>query len=142
MFYYRAGNISTKTNWSLPTKLAFNKWLNKWSKTTGLINYNVYLTGGFCEKYFLNEDLQTPDIDLLITPVKKTNIKYTELKNILEQAIKIGFNNKLLIDIWYNANAPYDLSLKTNSKNNISNSIIILISRQGIFFLDIYLTKM
>ncbi len=52
MFYYRAGDISTTTRWKKPTKKSFDLWFDEWSKEVELNNYNIYLTGGFCEKCF------------------------------------------------------------------------------------------
>ena len=102
MFYYRKGDVSTDIRWKRPSKTPFNKWLNEWSKTPGVNKYDLYLTGGFCQNYCLNKNLKTWDIDISL--VKKshiTNIDFIELKNILDEAIKIGFEKKLLIDIKY-----------------------------------------
>ena len=99
MFYYKRGNVFTKTGWDLPSKTIFNIWLKKFSNLFGINNYNVYLTGAFCQNYFLNENLETYDIDVIIVPQKDTVINYVELKNILDEGSKIGFELNLLIDI-------------------------------------------
>lgn len=123
MFYYRAGDISTTTRWEKPTKKSFNSWLCEWRKVVELNNYNIYLTGGFCEKCFSDEKRQTWDVDLFITPIKSLDVKYVELKNVLEQAMYIGFKHKLLIDIWYN-DICYDIF--KDSKTTYTSPISIV----------------
>ena len=100
VFYYRKGDVSTDIPWKRPSKISFNKWLNEWSKINGINKYDLYLVGAFCQNYFLNKNLKTWDIDItLLKKSNKTNIDFIELKNILDEAIKIGFEKKLLIDI-------------------------------------------
>ena len=124
MFYYRAGDVSTTIGWLRPTKKSFNLWFDEWRTTVKLSNYNVYLTGGFCEKCFTNEERETWDVDIVLAPVEISDVKYDELKNILDQAMYIGFKHRLFIDIWYNAKAPYDFSSNKENIDNPSNSII------------------
>ena len=83
-----------------PSIEVFDEWLDEWSKTTGINKYNVYLTGAFCENYFFNGTLNTKDIDMTLEPKSKTIIDYNELKNILEEAIKIGSEKNLDIDMY------------------------------------------
>tara|TARA_R100000773_G_C4171343_1_gene84920 strand:- start:107 stop:631 length:525 start_codon:yes stop_codon:yes gene_type:complete len=100
MFYYRLGNIVTYVPWCIPSIEAFDKWLNEWSKTPGLNKYNVYLTGAFCQNYFFNKTIDTDDIDVTLEVKQGVSINYYELRHILEQGIKIGFQKNLLIDIF------------------------------------------
>ena len=83
-----------------PSIEVFNTWLDKWSKTAGVDKYNVYLTGAFCENYFFDGTLETKDIDMTLEPKSKSDIDYNELKNILEEAIKIGSEKNLDIDMY------------------------------------------
>ena len=100
MFYYRKGDILTNDPWHRPSAETFDNWLEEWSKTSGLNNYNVYLTGAFCQNYFFNRNIDTWDVDVTLEVKPEANINYYDLKHILEQGIKIGFQKKLLIDIF------------------------------------------
>lgn len=103
MFYYKVGDIHTTTPWGRPTKSRFNKWLLEWSELKGVKQYQVYLTGAFCQKYFLDEKISTWDIDLILMG-DTTN--YPELKNILDKAVEIGFKYRLLIDAFWRDHLP------------------------------------
>ena len=103
MFYYQKGDISTTISWNEPSPLAFNQWLEEWSQTSGVKEYEVFLVGAFCQTYFLNKDISTWDID--ITLMGKIQ-DYSMLKNILDKAVGIGFKHKLLIDIFWRDHLP------------------------------------
>jgi hypothetical protein len=103
MFYYQKGDISTTIPWDQPSPLAFNQWLEEWSQTSGVKEYEVFLVGAFCQTYFLNKDISTWDID--ITLMGKIQ-DYSMLKNILDKAVGIGFKHKLLIDIFWRDHLP------------------------------------
>ena len=100
MFYYKRGNVICRTPWNKPSTKVFHKWWEEFRKLPGLNNYDVYLTGGFCQIYFFNKNIETWDIDIFLTSDPKININYPVLKNILEEAMRIGFKNNLLIDIY------------------------------------------
>ena len=63
MFYYKKGDIVRTEPWIRPTSELFELWLNEWSKLDGIDIYDVYLTGAFCQNYFLNKNLDTWDIE-------------------------------------------------------------------------------
>jgi len=104
MLYYKKGDIINTIPWERPSKKAFNKWLKEWSNIPGIGNYELYLTGAFCQNYFLNENIDTWDIDLFLTGSSEAD--HSILKNILQESIKIGFKNKLLIDIYWRKDLP------------------------------------
>ena len=106
MFYYRKGNISTTDPWNRPSAEAFDKWLDEWSKIPHVHEYSVYLTGAFCQNYFFNRTIPTWDADVFLIQNPKLNINYYNLKHILEEGVKIGFKNRLLIDIYLAADCP------------------------------------
>ena len=60
----------------------------------------LYLVGAFCENYYLGTNRETWDVDLIL----RGDIQdYTELKDILNKSIEIGFKHNILIDIaWRN----------------------------------------
>ena len=103
MFYYQKGDISTNIPWVKPSPLAFNQWLEEWLQTQGIGDYKIFLTGAFCQNYFLNKNIDTWDIDIiLIGKIQKYNV----LKNILDEAVKIGFKHNLLIDVFWRDKLP------------------------------------
>ena len=106
MFYYRKGDIVSNAPWSLPTIEAFDIWLDEWSKTPYVSDYSVYLAGAFCENYFFNGNRATAEIDVILKSDPRMIINYSNLKNILAEGIKIGFKNKLLIDIFLVGELP------------------------------------
>ena len=106
MFYYKKGNVVCRTPFNRPSIKVFNKWLDEFKRLPGLNNYNLYLTGAFCQNYFLNKNIKTWDIDVIITSKNKVSIDYPVLRNILIESIRIGFRNNLLIDSRYLKNPP------------------------------------
>lgn len=105
MFYYQKGDISTTIPWEKPSIFTFNKWLKEWSFTPGINEYEIFLAGAFCQNYYLNENIDTWDIDLIL--IGKIQ-NYFTLKNILNEAIRIGFKHNLLIDIFWRDHLPED----------------------------------
>jgi hypothetical protein len=101
MFYFRAGNIETRTPWNEPTMMAFKSWWGQLKKATNLDDYKVYLVGSFAEKVY-GANIKTNDIDIILRGEIKS---YPNLKDVLDKAMILGFQNKLLIDIkWQNQN--------------------------------------
>ena len=100
MFYYRKGDLSTNNPWNYPTIKVFEKWLDEWSIIPGVDNYDLYMTGGFAQKYYFSNEniLDTWDIDIMLLKKPNTNIDNFELKNILDEADKIAWKNSLLVD--------------------------------------------
>ena len=100
MFYYRKGDLSTNNPWNYPTIKVFEKWLDEWLIIPGVDNYDLYMTGGFAQKYYFSNEslLDTWDIDIMLLKKPNTNIDYFELKNILDEADKIAWKNSLLVD--------------------------------------------
>ena len=76
MFYYRKGDLSTNNPWNYPTIKVFEKWLDEWSIIPGVDNYDLYMTGGFAQKYYFSNEslLDTWDIDILLIKKPNTNI--------------------------------------------------------------------
>jgi hypothetical protein len=99
-FYCKAGDVETRTPWHRPTLEIVKEWFKEFSKTKGFENYEVYLVGNFAEITFGGSTLDTWDVDVVLVADKiKDN---SELKELMDSAIRIGFENRLLIDIYYN----------------------------------------
>lgn len=101
MFYFRAGHIETRTPFVEPTMMLFKSWWNQLRKRVDLSDYKVYLVGSFAEKAY-GANLKCDDIDIIL----RGDIKnYTNLKNILDESLMIGFKHNIMIDInWVNQN--------------------------------------
>jgi hypothetical protein len=100
MFYYKRGDIEVTDPWKRPSKESFESFLIDFQQLKGIQNYQVYLVGAFCENYYLGTNRETWDVDLIL----RGDIQdYTELKDILNKSIEIGFKHNILIDIaWRN----------------------------------------
>jgi hypothetical protein len=106
MFYYKKGDIVRTESWIRPTSELFELWLNEWSKLDGIDIYDVYLTGAFCQNYFLNKNLDTWDIDIYLYSAPEVEKNYKALKHILDKGAEIGFKYNILIDIFWRNNIP------------------------------------
>ena len=100
MFYYKRGDIEVTDPWKRQSKESFESFLIDFQQLKGIQNYQVYLVGAFCENYYLGTNRETWDVDLIL----RGDIQdYTELKDILNKSIEIGFKHNILIDIaWRN----------------------------------------
>jgi len=74
------GNYEFDCNLQPPTLEKFKNWKKDFFKLKNVDKYNVWLTGGFIEKW------KTKDVDILLTGVPN----YKELKNILIDGITLG----------------------------------------------------
>lgn len=128
MFYVRCGNIESNIPWDRPNVESLKNWYNQLSK----INPNTYkfkfnIVGGFAEK-LSNPNIDTWDIDIALT----SNIieDYNQIKTLLDDATKLAFENKILLDIYWVNHHLFDfhknLSANTNLEN-IDKSKLILI---------------
>jgi hypothetical protein len=99
-FYCKAGDIETTIPWHRPKLETVKEWFKEFSTSSGLEHYEIYLVGNFAEITFGGAPLTTWDVDVVLVA---DNIRdNSELKAIMDNAIKLGFENKLLIDIYYN----------------------------------------
>jgi len=100
-FYYRRGEIETLEPWSSPTIENFDAWLSEWKSLVDLREFSVYLGGSFARPYWQakNEGVEKPfietwDVDIIITGPED----YPRLRIILNEASRLGFKHRLLID--------------------------------------------
>jgi hypothetical protein len=128
MFYVRCGNIESNIQWDRPNVDGLKNWYNQLSKinpNTDKFKFNI--VGGFAEK-LTNPNIDTWDIDIALT----SNIieDYNQIKTLLDDAIKLAFENKILLDIYWVNHQLFDfhknLSADTNLEN-IDKSNLILI---------------
>jgi hypothetical protein len=128
MFYVRCGNIESNIQWDRPNVKALQNWyiqLSQLNSNTNKFKFNI--VGGFAEK-LSNPNIETWDIDIALT----SNIieDYNQLKTLLDDATKLAFENKILLDIYWVNHQLFDfhknLSADTNLEN-IDKSNLILI---------------
>ena len=70
----------------------FSKWKTKFFRLENVDKYNVWLCGGFVESW------KTLDVDIVLTnkPI------YSELQKLMLDAIKLGVEKNIFIDIYRN----------------------------------------
>ena len=93
-FEYSIGELKTNIPWFPPDKERLQKWYEHFSKLPGFEKYN-YLAGDS----LLNTE--TWDVDIMVTGEVDD---YLELKNLLMEGIRLGFENLQLVDIFYCSN--------------------------------------
>lgn len=138
MFYVRCGNIESNTPWSRPNVEALKNWYTQLSQLNSNTNkFKFNIVGGFAEK-LSNPNIDTWDIDIALT--SDIIEDYNQIKTLLDDATKLAFENKILLDIyWVNHqlfNFHKNLSADTNLEN-IDKSKLILIRN----FYDFEITK-
>lgn len=118
-FFAQFGDISTTTPWKRPTMVSVSDWWKEWYYTVGVEDYKVYLVGSFAEKLFGVYSGQIWDVDILLMG----DIKNPKgLKTIMDEAIRIGFQKQLLVDIMWSSHIvdPYEFkpySMVRNAKS-------------------------
>jgi hypothetical protein len=138
MFYVRCGNIESNTPWSRPNVEALKNWYTQLSQLNSNTNkFKFNIVGGFAEK-LSNPNIDTWDIDIALT--SDIIEDYNQIKTLLDDATKLAFENKILLDIYWVNHQLFDfhknLSADTNLEN-IDKSKLILIRN----FYDFEITK-
>lgn len=125
MFYYKKGNVICRIPWNKPSIKVFNKWLDEFKQIPGVNDYDLHLTGAFCQIYFLNKEIDTSDLDMFLISKPNINMDYVVLKNILEESLRIGFKHQLLIDIcWAENTWSWLTNAQAHERNTCSNKRI------------------
>jgi hypothetical protein len=86
---WQYGNYKFDCNLKPPTFHKFSEWKKDFFKLPNVSKYKVWLAGGFME------DWKTLDIDIVLT--NKPN--YTELQELMLDAIKLGVKKNMFVDI-------------------------------------------
>jgi len=115
---WQYGNYEFNCDLQPPTLHKFSEWKTKFFKLKNVDKYNVWLASGFRENW------KTLDIDIVLTnkPI------YSELQKLMLDAIKLGVEENIFIDIcwWDKKPLDYTKSKKTEkvSKIVVGNKII------------------
>jgi hypothetical protein len=99
-FYCKIGDVETTIPWLRPNLETLKKWYEEFSKVPGISNYDIYVLGNFAEKTWGTSTLDTWDCDITLNGDIKDNY---ELKFIMDEAVRIGFNNRIFLDVWHNS---------------------------------------
>jgi len=128
MFYVRCGNIESNIPWGRPNVTALKNWytqLSELNSNTQKFKFNI--VGGFAEK-LTNPNIDTWDIDIALT--SDIIEDYNQIKILLDDATKLAFEHKILLDIYWVNHQLFDfhknLSAQTNLEN-VDKSKLILI---------------
>jgi len=106
--------ITTTTPWNRPGLFSLIKTWDELKSKHNFDNYDVYVAGGFAEYLHQPTNPLTWDIDLCYVP-KSDKLNYSEIKAILDDSIKIGFENLLLIDVKLIPKITWDFFRKLHS---------------------------
>lgn len=115
---WQYGNYEFNCDLQPPTLHKFSEWKTKFFKLKNVDKYNVWLASGFRENW------KTLDIDIVLTnkPI------YSELQKLMLDAIKLGVEENIFIDIcwWDKKPLDYTKSKKTEkvTKIVVGNKII------------------
>ena len=99
-FQAQWGDVITNTPYHRPNLESFTAWWVDFKDINGLDNYDIWFSGSFCEKLFGSYKGIPKDVDIFLTGEidDEENLKY-----IMQHAVHMGFENKILIDIsWQN----------------------------------------
>ena len=106
-FYYQKGPIITRENWVFPTEELVNSFIDQYIPEfkrifKGDSNYELYFFGSCRDRLYGYKQPSTMeysnDVDFIILTTHK-NPDTTKIYEALYTAVKIGFDNKILIDI-------------------------------------------
>ena len=115
---WQYGNYEFDCNLKPPTIYKFSEWKKDFFKLPNVNKYKVWLASGF------NEGWKTLDIDIVLT----NKSKYPELQKLMLDAIKLGVEENIFVDIcwWDKKPLDYTKSKKTEkvSKIVVGNKII------------------
>jgi len=111
---WQYGNYEFDCNLKPPTMDKFNIWKDKFFKLNNVNKYDVWLTGGFVEEW------STKDIDIVLNnkPI------YNELQTIMSEAIKIGIDNNIFVDICHWDINPNNVNYVLKNKKTVVKTVV------------------
>ena len=110
---WQYGDHEFNCNLQPPTLDKFKNWRNDFFKLDNVDKYNVWLTGGFVEGW------KTKDIDIVLNG--KT--MYKELQSLMSNAVKIGVDNNIFVDICHWNINPNNINYKTKNKKTVVKTV-------------------
>lgn len=120
--FHRRGEISSDTKFLEPTSELFCLWLDDFIIENPEFDYEMYLTGAFCENLFGAGSYQTMDVDIVFIGQIKSR---TFVKKYLDSAFRIGIRHRILIDVaWRNQILTF-LSNPSDYHEKIVNYLVV-----------------
>lgn len=110
---WQYGNYKFDCNLQPPTLHKFSEWKTEFFRLENVNKYNVWLCGGFVESW------KTLDIDIVLTnkPI------YPELQKLMLEAIKLGVEKNIFIDICWWDKKPLDYT-KSKKVEEVTKIVI------------------
>lgn len=125
-FFCRFDNLTTTLAWGRPELYTLTMWYKELSELHDLSEYEVYLAGGFAEYLNNPSNPKTWDADVCLV---SDNPDLLKLKQILDDGYKLGFKNRILVDLkcvnWYFWNTFRNLSKGIVDEINGDNMLLI-----------------
>jgi hypothetical protein len=125
-FFCRFDNLTTTLAWGRPELYTLTMWYKELSELHDLSEYEVYLAGGFAEYLNNPSNPKTWDADVCLV---SDNPDLPKLKQILDDGYKLGFKNRILVDLkcvnWYFWNTFRDISNGLVTEINGDNMLLI-----------------
>lgn len=154
-FYYQKGPVITTENWEFPTKKHVQSFLKQYIPEFKRIfgeysTYELYFLGSCRDRLLKYPQVYTPeysyDVDFSIVSTDK-NPDFNKVLEALCTAVKIGFTNKILIDIcfkikpkYYHSKNFHDDLLKEETMNaSIVYKLNPIIKRVDDYYFEKYL---
>ena len=111
---WQYGNYKFDCQLQPPTLNKFKIWKDKFFKLDNVNKYDVWLTGGFVEEW------NTKDIDIVLNnkPI------YNELQPIMSEAIKIGIDNNIFVDICHWDINPNNVDYVLKNKKTVVKTVV------------------
>ena len=111
---WQYGNYKIDCNLQPPTLHKFSKWKTKFFRLENVDKYNVWLCGGFVESW------KTLDVDIVLTnkPI------YSELQKLMLDAIKLGVEKNIFIDICWHNKEPSKVNYTTKEQVEIEKIVV------------------
>jgi len=106
--YFEAtwGDVKTNKLYRRPTLTNFANWWSDFKNIKGLEDYEVNLVGSFCEKHFGHYEGIVKDLDIVLTNELQDE---EQLKYIMSHGVKLGFDNRMLVDLsWATEVSKFD----------------------------------
>ena len=110
---WQYGNYKFDCNLRPPTLHKFSEWKTEFFRLENVDKYNVWLASGFVE------DWKTLDMDIVLTnkPI------YPELQKLMLEAIKLGVEKNIFIDICWWDKKPLDYT-KSKKVEEVTKIVI------------------
>ena len=109
------GDITTNIPWRRPTTTKVNDFQTEWFDSNDISSFNIWLCGSYRESIERNVDWPIWDVDYVINGDLNST-----LVDLLQSALTIGFNYKLLVDAIHWNIPPLDYTTYNGTKTTVT----------------------